>query len=52
MLDVTGKDWQSVYLSKYSELLDYFGKICRGTDDVNDAFKLLPRQLNYEQCYS
>ena len=24
--DVTAKDWQSVYLSKYRELLDYFGK--------------------------
>ena len=24
--DVTAKDWQSVCLSKYRELLDYFGK--------------------------
>ena len=22
---MTAKDWQSVYLSKYTELLDYFG---------------------------
>ena len=25
--DVTAKDWQSVCLSKYRELLDYFGKM-------------------------
>ena len=24
--DVTVKDWQSVFLSKYRDLLDYFGK--------------------------
>ena len=39
--DVTAKDWQNVCLSKYRELLE-----------VNDTFKLLPRQLNYQRLYS
>ena len=49
ILQVTGKDCQGSCWSKYKELLDDCGKRIA---EVNDAFKLLPQQLNCQQFCS
>ena len=49
---ITTEDWQSVCLSKYRIFRLLRQKDCRGPTEVNDGFKLVPRQLNYRRFYS